>query len=129
MTKWVCVTAAALALSGCGGGVGFQAQTPGPYPQPPHVRMAWDGYGRPLTSRRRGPAKVQKTAHTRAAEPDGIAAKEAELAKLKAYSPEWWSVRDAIDRVRDARLAKILIICSTCLPATPEDRTGSIDAQ
>ena len=128
MTKWVYVTAAAFVLSGCGG-AGLQARSPEPYVQRPYVRMAWDGYGRPLTSRRRGPAKVQKTAHSRAAEPDGIAAKEAELTTLQAYSAEWWSVRDTIDRARDARLAKILIICSTCLPAVPEDQTGSIEAQ
>src|SRR5664280_2704052 len=112
MTKWVYVTAAALALSGCCyGGAGLQARAPGPYAQPPHVRMAWDGFGRPLTNRGRGTPKAQKTAHSRAAEPDGIAAKEAELTKLKAYSPERWSVRDAIDRAENVRLAKTLIIC------------------
>jgi hypothetical protein len=127
MTRWVCVTAVVLALSGCcGGSAEFQARTAGPYVQPLPVRTALDGFGKRLTSRR--PAKVQKTAH-RTPEPDGIAAKEAELTTLKAYSPEWWSVRDAIDRARDARLAKTLIICSSCLPPPSEDRTGSIDAR
>ena len=132
MTKWICATVAALALSGCcGGGAGFQTWTP-PWTPPPHVQRfhpeaTWDRYGRPLA--RRASAKVKSTAHSRVAEPDEIALKEAELAKLKAYSPEWWSVSDAIDRARGAKLAKKLVICSTCLSVAPEERTGSIDAQ
>lgn len=119
-----------MALSGCcSGSAEFRARAAGPYVQPPHARTAWDGFDKRLNSRRRGgPAKAQKTAH-RAPEPDEIAAKEAELTALKAYSSEWWSVRDAIDRARDARLAKTLIICSSCLPPPSEDRTGSIDGQ
>src|SRR6185312_14767237 len=128
MIKSVYATVAALALSGCcGGWAGFQTWTPPPHVQRLHPEATWDRYGRPLA--RRASATVKSTAHSGAAEPDDIALKEAELAKLRAYSPEWWSVSDAIDRARGAKLAKKLVICSTCLSVGPEERTGSIDAQ
>jgi hypothetical protein len=52
--------------------------------------------------------------------------KEVELTALQKFSPEWWSVREAIDADADARLAKNLIICRGCLPSGAEDRTGSV---
>lgn len=52
--------------------------------------------------------------------------KESELAALKPYSEEWWSVRDAIDRAAEVKLAKKLIICRDCMPSKPDDLTGSI---
>jgi hypothetical protein len=57
---------------------------------------------------------------------DGGSPYEAELAALKPYSKEWWSVRDAIDRAAEVKLAKKLIICRDCMPSEPDDQTGSI---
>jgi len=118
MTKWLYI-ATALVLSGC--------CSDGLYV--PNVPMAWDGLGSPPTSPRRETSKAHKTIVTRTIVSDGIADKEAELATLKIYSPEWWSVHDAIDRANDAKLAKALIICRGCLTSVSEDRTGSIAPQ
>ena len=52
--------------------------------------------------------------------------KESELDALKPYSVEWWSVRDAIDRASETKLAKKLIICRDCMPPKVDDQTGSI---
>jgi hypothetical protein len=54
---------------------------------------------------------------------------EAELAALKPYSPQWWSVRDAMDRAADAQLAKKLIICQGCFPSEHDDETGLVTAE
>jgi hypothetical protein len=48
------------------------------------------------------------------------------MAALPKYSPEWWSVHDAIELEADAKLAKAMIICRGCLPQNDGDRTGSI---
>jgi hypothetical protein len=54
---------------------------------------------------------------------------EGELAALKPYSPEWWSVRDAIDRDADAKLARKLIICRGCFAAELDDETGRVNTK
>lgn len=131
MTRWMYVIGTALALGGCSNSnAQFHAQTPRPYVQSAQTRTAWDGLvDSPPASGRPRVVKFKKIARAQALGSDGIAAKEAELATFKAYSPEWWSVRDGIDRARDAKLARTLIICKGCLPAVSEDRTGSINAQ
>src|SRR4051794_25849250 len=59
-----------------------------------------------------------------------IEADDAELAKRKRYSPEWWAVYDELDRKNDARLAKALTICRGCLAtnfaSSQAEPTGSI---
>jgi hypothetical protein len=69
------------------------------------------------------PAKARKKTEAVAA---GDESSEAELAALKPYSEEWWSVRDAIDRAAEVKLSKKLIICRDCMPSKPYDQTGSI---
>jgi ABC-type uncharacterized transport system auxiliary subunit len=54
---------------------------------------------------------------------------ESELDALKPYSPEWWSVRDAIDRASEVKLAKKLIICRNCMPSTADEQTGSVGSK
>jgi len=88
---------------------------------------AWDGLGvdpnRPAQMTRSIRAKpVVRTAD------DNGRKKEAELARLKKFSPEWWSLHDQIEAAIDARLAKIMVICRGCLPARTDDQpTGSIN--
>jgi hypothetical protein len=69
-------------------------------------------------------ARAQKKTETMAS--GDASAKEAELAALKPYSKEWWSIRDAIDRTDEIKLARKLIICRGCMPSEPADQTGSI---
>jgi uncharacterized protein YraI len=113
----VFVIAASLAVTGCLGG--------SCYIQSSASTMAgWDGL-EPLP--KRGDGKIVKLRKT--SEPalsDDTSPSEAELAALKPYSKEWWSVRDAIDRVADVKLAEKLIICQGCLSSEPDDQTGSI---
>ena len=110
------VIAASLAVTGCLGG--------SCYIQSSASTMAgWDELD-PLPKRVDGKtAKVRKTSEPVS---DDTSPSEAELAALKPYSKEWWSVRDAIDRADEIKLAKKLIICRNCMPSKPdEDLTGS----
>ena len=85
---------------------------------------SWDGLDS-LSKRGKGKtAKIRKTSEP--AVSDDTSPNEAELAALKPYSTEGWSVRDAIDRAADVKLAQKLIICRGCLPSEPDDQTGSI---
>ena len=95
------------------------------YARPSADTMAnWDGFD---SLPKRGDGKVgiiRKTGEPPAS--DSASADEAELVALKPYSPEWWSVRDAIDRTADVQLARKLIICRGCLPSEPNDQMGVI---
>jgi hypothetical protein len=53
-----------------------------------------------------------------------IAVEEARLGVLKYLSPEWWSEFDALERSRDERLSRSLVICRGCLPILYNDRSG-----
>jgi uncharacterized protein YraI len=114
--RLVFVIAAGLAVTGCLGG--------SCYIQSSASTMAgWDELD-PLPKRVDGKtAKVRKTSEPVS---DDTSPSEAELAALKPYSKEWWSVREAIDRVADVKLAEKLIICRGCLSSEPDDQTGSI---
>jgi hypothetical protein len=93
--------------------------------QPPNIALtSWDGLG---------PVPVRnKIKSTKARKKNGTVLsqdtfpEESQLAALKPYSEEWWSVRDAIDRDAEVRLAKKLIICRDCMPSNPDDQTSSI---
>jgi hypothetical protein len=94
------------------------------------VLTGWDGLG-PFPVRNLGPFPVRnKPAKTRkqskAVASDDDSSKEAELATLKPYSEEWWSVRYALDRAAEVKLSKMMIICRGCMPSKPDDQTGSI---
>jgi hypothetical protein len=106
-----------LAVTGCLGG--------SCYIQSSASKIAgWDGLD-PYPKRVNGKtAKVRKTSEP--AVSDDTSPSEAELAALKPYSKEWWSVRDAVDRAADMKLAEKLIICRGCLSSDLDDQTGSI---
>ena len=111
------VIVASLALSGCCVGSGC-------YNQSPTSTMAlWD---RRASLPKRDNGKTVKIRKTGEAAASATSPDEAELAALKQYSPEWWSVHDAIDQAADVKLAKRMIICRGCLPSKVDDQTGSI---
>jgi uncharacterized protein YraI len=113
----VFVIAASLAVTGCLGGSCYIQSSAG-------TMAGWDELD-PLPKRVNGKtAKVRKTSEP--AVSDDTSPSEAELAALKPYSKEWWSVRDAIDRAADMKLAEKLIICRGCLSSERDDQTGSI---
>jgi len=116
--RLVFVVGAGLALTGCCPGSGC-------YIQPPTSALAsWHAVG-PLPKRNNvKPAKIRKTSEAVASNDDSP--NEEELAALKPYSKEWWSVRDAIDHAADVKLSKKLIICRGCTQSEPDDQTGSI---
>jgi hypothetical protein len=114
--RFAFVITAGLALAGCAGN--------GHYIQPTStVLTRWDEVVYPAKTKNVKSAKARKQDETVASSGDSA---EAELAGLKPYSPEWWSVRDAIDRTAEIKLAKKLIICRDCIPSKPDDQTGSI---
>jgi hypothetical protein len=112
------VIGAGFALSGCCPGSECYIEPPigaltrlnrlGPVPVRNHVK----------------PARARKK--TVAVTSDDETPGDAELATLKPFSEEWWSVRDAIDRSDEIKLSKRLIICQGCFPPQPDDHTGSI---
>jgi hypothetical protein len=116
--RLIFVIAAGFALTGC-------CPDGGCFIQPPTSALASsDGFG-PLPKRNNvKPSKVRKMSEAVVAHNDSP--NEDELAALKPYSKEWWSVRDAIDRAADVKLSKTLIICQGCMPSEPDDQTGSI---
>lgn len=119
MSRLIFVIAAGLALSGC------CCLGSGCYIQPPSAALTrWAGLGPVPVRHNIKPAKARKKSEVAAF--DEESSKEAELATLKPYSLEWWSVRDAIDRAAEIKLTKKLIICRGCVPSQPDDQTGSI---
>jgi hypothetical protein len=116
-SRLVFVITAGLTLSGCcAGSVHY-------IPPPSSALTRWDGLGRLPKTKNVKPARARKKIETVAS--GDASPKETELAALKPYSKEWWSVRDAIDRADEVKLAKKLIICRGCMPKEP-DQTGSI---
>ena len=115
---------AGLVLSSCSHGSGCYL------PPPTSTLASWDGLGAVSGPNKAKSKKTQKP--TSAQERSGPTAsddaspEESELAGLKPYSGQWWSVRDAIDRADEVKLAKKLIICRGCMPSKPDDQTGSI---
>jgi hypothetical protein len=117
--------AAGLALSGCCLGSGQ-------YFRPPGTALThWDGFA-PFPVRNgvkaaKAPRKSEAVASDdSSAEEAELAGKEAELAHLEKYSAEWRSLREAIDRAREAKLSKKLIICRDCMPSNLDDAVASI---
>ena len=86
---------------------------------------SWDGLGqdpnRPVRQAR--PAKPEVLASASEAEIDD----DIKLASVKNFSPEWWLIRNSIERRHDAKLTRAIVICRGCgLSAKVEDHTGSI---
>ena len=115
--RLIFVIAAGLALSGCCLGSG------GYLPQS-RALTSWDGLGPVPVLNKVKPARDRKKSEPIVS--DDEASKEAELATLKPYSEEWWSVRDALDRAAEVKLSKMMIICRGCMSSKPDDQTGSI---
>jgi hypothetical protein len=116
--RFKCLIAASLAVTGSCLGVICYAR---PSADTMVSRDAFDS----LPKRGDGKVGIIRKASEPAAS-DSALADEAELVALKPYSPEWWSVRDAIDRTADEQLARKLIICRGCLPSEPNDQMGVI---
>src|SRR5690242_127637 len=87
------------ALSGCCS-YGPLASMQGVDAQRPARLIAWDGRIRQERSKR-----VRAVSSTGAITPVDDRREELELSQLKKYSPEWWAVRDALDRKDEAHLA------------------------
>jgi hypothetical protein len=114
---------AGLVLSGCSHGSGCYL------PPPSSTLTSWDGLGPDPAANKAKSTKAQKSTNaqgTGGTTATGSAPEETALAELKPYSGEWWSVRDAIDRAAEVKLAKKLIICRDCMPSKPDDSTGSV---
>jgi len=79
----------------------------------PAVRLpqSWDGRLHTRIAPERVVLALSSTEKAREAE---RAAQESQLAKLERNSPEWWTVRRAIDKLEEQRLAKIMFICRGC---------------
>jgi hypothetical protein len=123
----VLLTTASFVLSGCcGGSERYNHPTT-------FTPTSWD---RPDPVRVRNKVKYPKALKKRETVASGSAPSkedasptESELDALKPYSPEWWSVRDAIDRASEVKLAKKLIICRNCMPSTADEQTGSVGSK
>jgi hypothetical protein len=96
------------------------------YIRPPNIALtSWDGLG-PIPERNKIKSTKARKKNGTVLSQDTSPDEESQLAALKPYSNEWWSVHDAIDRAAEARLAKKLIICRNCMPSNPDDQTASI---
>jgi hypothetical protein len=104
---------ASLVLSGCGPSRQAWVAVPhGAY----GASIAWDGLGQDPNVRPIKHVHVN-VAKKSTSENDGretALRREAALAKLREYSREWVSLRKEIDAAEDARIAKILVICTGC---------------
>jgi hypothetical protein len=113
--------AASVAATGCGVGVICYARSS------TYTIASHDGLGSLPQKDAENSGTSRETSEPVAS--DAALPGEAELAALKPYSPQWWSVRDAIDRAADAQLAKKLIICQGCFPSEHDDGTGLATAE
>jgi hypothetical protein len=125
--RLVLLTTASFVLSGCCGGseryIHPTTFTP----------TSWNVFG-PVPVRNKvksanSSKKSETVAYGSAPSKEDAFPKESELDALKPYSPEWWSVRDAIDRASEVKLAKKLIICRNCMPSTADEQTGSVGSK
>ena len=109
-TKWL-VLSVVLALGGCSSSQQVQISQP--------HRVAWDGLGRDPH------VPVKKRTRTKTEEPNLLS--EAELAELRPYSPEWVALRSAIDAEEQARISKLMVICTGCEVASNDaNRTSPL---
>jgi hypothetical protein len=116
-----------LVLSSCSHGSGCYL------PPPSSTLTSWDGLGSDPTANKAKSPKARKSANAQEmggpTEPGDAAPEETALAGLKPYSEDWWSVRDAIDRAAEVKLAKKLIICRDCMSSKSDESTASITPQ
>jgi hypothetical protein len=109
--RWSILVLASLVLSGCGPSRQAWVAVPhGAY----GASIAWDGLGQDPNVR---PIKhVHLDVHVDVAKKSTSEndSREATLATLREYSREWVSLRKEIEAAEDARIAKILVICTGC---------------
>src|SRR4051794_35622553 len=74
------------------------------YNQPLNIALKnWDGLGPiPVPNKIKFTKPQKQTAKVLSRDPSPD--EETQLAALKPYSDEWWSVRDAVDRAAEVRL-------------------------
>ena len=122
--RLILLTTASFVLSGCCGGseryIHPTTFTPTSWDRPDPVRV------RNKVKSPKALKKRETVASGSAPSKEDASPSESELDQLKPYSPEWWSVRDAIDRDSEAKLTKKLIICRGCMPSKADDQTGSV---
>src|SRR5258708_9291086 len=107
--RLVFVIGAGFALSGCCLGSGC-------YIEPPSGALTRLGEFGPIPGRNSvKSAKARQKSEALAS--DDASPTEADLATLKPYSEQWWSVRDAIDRADALQLAKELLISRARVPS------------
>jgi hypothetical protein len=75
----------------------------------PPSQVAWDGRVQPNAMSYRA-----RTSYAASGPANQDPRYDEELAKYRAYSDEWWAVKQAADDREVARLAKILNICRGC---------------
>jgi hypothetical protein len=122
MKRWQHLLPITLALGACGGIANSQGETLADASAVAGRPAAVAARAAPSVGRIAVTAPAATAAATSAPPPD----REAELAQLPKYSPQWWALHDAIEAEADARLAKALIICSGCFSPGPEDETGAV---
>ena len=84
-----------------------------------NAAIAWDGLGRDPH------VPVKKRTRTKTEEPKLLS--EAGLAELRPYSPEWIALRSAIDAEEQARISKLMVICTGCEVASNDaNRTSPL---
>src|SRR5258708_34528143 len=103
------VIGAGFALSGCCLGSGC-------YIEPPSGALTRLGEFGPIPVRN-GVKSAKARKKSEAVASDDASPTEADLATLKPYSEEWWSVRDAIDRAGELQLSKKLFISQHWVPS------------
>src|SRR5450755_3371376 len=101
----VLVFSASLAATGCCLGVICYARSP------TYTIASRDGFDTLPERDDKKSGIIRKTSEP--AVSDDASPDEAELAALRPYSPEWWSVRDAVDRAADITLFS----ARTCRPS------------
>src|SRR5258707_3169400 len=104
--RWSIVVPALLVLGGCS--TSRQAWVAVPH----GTSIAWDGSGQDPNVRRIRHARVTKNLTAEINSREAAPSREAALATLPAHSREWVSLRREIDAAEDARIAKLLVICT-----------------
>lgn len=122
MVRWACVAALAMLLAGCSTCCRYQ---PLSVSQQPHSALWLEPSAIPpdraARNRRQALPGAQPTKDAEA-----IRSAEARLATLAPHSTEWWSAFEALERSRDAKMSKVLVICSNCLDPTVKTAAATL---
>jgi len=112
MVRWAYVAALAMLLAGCSTCCRYQ-----PPAQELQNSALWlESSDIPSGRGDRNHRATRLTTEARK-DAEAVRAAEARLASLTPHSSEWWSAFEALERSRDAKMSKVLVICSNCLDA------------